>query len=330
MEPHIQEHPFSRDPVQSHMTTHFCTGAPTDTVSEYLEKLKQCQSPVESLTEVYVTDHNRHLLGVVSLATLLKTDSSKKLGELMRKEFISVHPTTDRERAARLAIHNELDMLPVLDHENHLLGVLSTQSILRILHEESVEDLLRAAGYRRSHKGTFIDVLHARISGLIKVRTPWLLLGLIGGMLAAWVVSGFEGILQKNVILAFFMPVIVYMAAAVGIQTEAFYLRVYDTSGFYVFRYLLRELQVALGIAFLSAILIFLYTLLVFQDISIATVVAVAMLVTILVAVIVATLIPTILVKFNRDPAVGSGPFATMIQDFLSLIIYFVIAMILI
>lgn len=308
------------------MVTHLCNGAPDDTVAIYLEKIRKCQSPVESLMDIYVTDREQHLLGVVPLPLLLKSEPLKKLNDLLQKPSVYVHPGTDRERAARLAIHHEVDTLPVLDKEHHLIGILPGKSLMKILHEESLEDLLRSAGYRRSHKERFIDVLGERITGLIRARLPWLLLGLLGGMLGTFLVSLFEGALRQHVVLAFFMPVIVYMADAVGTQTEALYLRLYDTGEFKVRSYLFRELQVAIGIGLISAPLIFLYTILIFQTIKIGVIVSLAMLVTSLVSVLIATLIPTILVSLKKDPALGSGPFATAVQDILSLLIYFAIA----
>lgn len=326
----IPEHPFSTDTVSKHMTEHICTGSPDDTVNDYLAKLRRCSSPAESLTNIYVTDSDGKLAGVIGLPDLLKCDPQTKLSSLMlTKDLVTVRPHTDRERAARLAIHKKIKSLPVVDKDNRLIGVLRTQSILQILHEENVEDLLRAAGFRhtRAGEGTFIDILKARVSTLIRARAPWLLLGLIGGMAATSMVSVFEKQLEKHVVLAFFIPVIVYMADAVGTQTEALYLRMYDTGGFHFKSYMLREIKVAIGIGLLSAILLFSYTLLFFHDIKIATIVGTSTFATIFVSVFIATIIPSIIAKMKKDPAVGSGPFATVIQDILSLAIYFAIAL---
>lgn len=326
MKEDIKEHPFSTDTVEKHMVGHACAAAPDDTVADFLNKLNRCTSPAESLEEIYVTDENHKLIGAIPLNILLKSNREAKLAELMRKEVIAVHPHTDRERAGRLAIHNELAALPVIDKNNRLVGVLPSKSTLRLLHEENIEDMLRAAGYRHAHKGAFIDVLKARVGLLIRTRTPWLVIGLFGGMAAAWISSLFKTTIEKNLVIAFFIPAVVYMAAAVGTQTEALFLRLYDTGGFKLKSYLWREIQVGFGIGIIASTLIFLYTLLVFKKISLAFTIGLSMFITIFIAVFIATFIPTIIVKFKRDPAVGSGPFATAIQDILSLVIYFVVA----
>ncbi|MBI2638360.1 magnesium transporter [Candidatus Peregrinibacteria bacterium] len=326
MEEDIKEHPFSTDTAEKHMVRHLCTGKQAETVEDFLKKLRKCASPLESLTDIYVTNEHDILLGVIDLAKLLKSDPARRLGDLMKNPVVTIHPHTDRERAARLAIHYELDTLPVIDKEKHLLGVIPTQSILKILHEEHVEDALRAAGFRHAHEGAFIDVLKARTLTLIRVRTPWLLVGLVGGMFAAFIVSFFEGALAQEVTLAFFIPAMLYMAAAVGTQSEAMYLRLYDTGNFRLKSYLIRETAVGFGIGLIASTLIFLFILLFLKNLTVALIVSISMLISTLMAVIIATIIPAILAKFKKDPAIGTGPFATVMQDILTVAVYFLVA----
>jgi magnesium transporter len=326
MEDAIREHPFSTDTAQKHMVRHLCTGRPADTVEDFLKKLRKCTSPLESLTDIYVTDEHNVLLGVIDLAKLLKSEPVKRLGDLMKSPVVTIRPHTDRERAARLAIHYELDTLPVVDKGNHLVGVLPTQSILKILHEEHVEDSLRAAGFRHAHGGAFIDVLKARTWTLIRARTPWLLIGLLGGMGAAFIVKYFEGALEEEVALAFFIPAMLYMAAAVGTQSEAFYLRLYDSANFKLKSYFLRELLVGFGIGLFTSAIIFPFTYFILRNFTVAFIVSFSMFLSVLLAVAIATFIPALLVKFKKDPAIGTGPFATVMQDLLTVIIYFLVA----
>ncbi len=326
MEEAIREHPFSTDTAEKHMVRHLCTGKPTDTVEDFLKKLRKCASPLESLTDIYVTDDRDVLLGVIDLAKLLKSEPTKRLEDLMKFPVVTIRSHTDRERAARLAIHHELDTLPVVDKGKHLIGVIPTQSILKILHEEHVEDSLRVAGFRHAHGGAFIDVLKARAWTLIRARTPWLLVGLLGGMFAAFIVSFFEGALAQEVTLAFFIPAMLYMAAAVGTQSEALYLRLYDTGNFRLKSYLLRELMVGFGIGLIASLLVFLFIMLFLKNLPVALIVSISMLISALMAVMIATIIPALLARFKKDPAIGTGPFATVVQDLLTVVIYFLVA----
>lgn len=326
MNHHIRHHPFSTDTAEKHMLRHVCTAHRSDTVEAFLKKLRACTAPVEALDSVFVVDDKGVIAGMVPMQKLLKSDTGNRMSEIMRPHPIAIRPGTDRESAARLAIHHEVDEVPVTDDEGHILGVIPTRSFLKILHEEHIEDFLRSAGFRREHGGTFTDVLHAKVSALIRARTPWLLIGLLGGMGAAFITSSFEETLREDLALAFFIPALLYMADAIGTQTEALYLRLYDMGTFKLRSYLLRELKVAVGVGAIASMLIFFYAALVFRSFEVARVVGVSMFITNVIAVVVATLIPALLTHFKKDPAIGSGPFATVVQDIITIATYFAAA----
>ena len=161
---------------------------------------------------------------------------------------------------------------------------------------------------------------------MVEHRLPWLAIGLTGGILATLLVSSFEDLLTKNIHLSFFIPVIVYMASAVGTQTENVFVRNLARKRVKFSLYLLKEflLGIILGVAFGFVTGIFAY--LWFQTVETALIVGVAMFATMSIAPIVALVIPELLWKEHADPAIGSGPFVTVIQDLLSLLIYFFVA----
>ncbi len=162
---------------------------------------------------------------------------------------------------------------------------------------------------------------------MIEHRLPWLAIGLIGGMLATVLASRFEDLLSANIKLSFFIPVIVYMADAVGTQTESVFVRNLGRSKKVKFlSYLFKELLLGIFIGLLFGIGIGGFSYVWFGDLSISLTVGLAMFATITVAPVVALIISEVLFKEHTDPALGSGPFGTVIQDLLSLFIYFTIA----
>lgn len=196
-----------------------------------------------------------------------------------------------------------------------------------VSHEEH-ERALKCAGFHHGKTG-FLDIIHARVSKLVWVRLPWLLVGLVGGMFATGIVRSFEMALQKQLALAFFIPVVVYMADAVGTQTEALFIRSEIIGGIRPKRYMLREALVGFFLGLIIAGFIFLFAYILFRDFKLAAVVGLSLFVTIFLSVYLAVLIPICLIKLKKDPSVGSGPFATVLQDILSISIYFAIATVL-
>lgn len=199
---------------------------------------------------------------------------------------------------------------------------------MKPLHPKHVEAFLKAAGIH-GRKAIMAGVSNARPLHMVGARLPWLLLGLIGGMVATGIIKWFSATLEQELALAFFIPVIVYMADAVGTQTETLFIRKELLGLTSMRRYVVREAAVGAMLALFLAIPIFPFAYLLFHQTKLAFVVSLSLFVTVFTSVFVAIGIPFCLLKMKKDPALGSGPFATVIQDILSIIIYFVIATIL-
>ena len=161
---------------------------------------------------------------------------------------------------------------------------------------------------------------------MVEHRFPWLALGLIGGIGLTLLASNFEDLLSKNLALSYFIPVIVYMASAVGQQTEIVYIRNLNKKRTHFLVYLVKELLLCGLMGLLFGALIGFFAYFMFQSMQMAISVGLAMALTMSIAPFISLTVPTILKKVHRDPAVGTGPFVTVIQDFLSLLIYFAIA----
>ncbi|RJQ13475.1 magnesium transporter [Candidatus Parcubacteria bacterium] len=319
-----------QEPQHKAVSKHLVGAVPvvetTTTVEDARALLRSKAKIFEDMSFVYVLTKERKLAGVVSLSNLLEIHdaTTTKIGDVMNKNFPFVHPHTHQENAIKIAIANNVMSLPVVDKNGIFVGALTPKDILAILHEEHIEDLLHFGGIHISE--SFIDIFKAKIGTLIKLRLPWLVIGLIGGMLATSIAQLFETTLQQELTLAFFIPVIVYMSAAVGAQTQTIYIRAVALEKINTKKYLAREIGISMIIGFVVSILIALYTILVFKTASVALIVALAMFINVILAVVLAIFIPWLFNRAGKDPALGSGPFATILQDILSLLIYFSVA----
>lgn len=161
---------------------------------------------------------------------------------------------------------------------------------------------------------------------MLSHRIPWLALGLLGGIITSLIVSRFEEILSADIRLAFFIPLIVYLSDAVGTQTESIYVRTIALKKINFFKYIVKEsaLGLSLGVIFGFAVGIFaVYWL---HSVAIGFTVGITMLINLTLAPLLALTIPALLYREHADPALGAGPLATIIQDLISLLVYFVVA----
>lgn len=171
------------------------------------------------------------------------------------------------------------------------------------------------------------DVIKERIDHLIEHRIPWLILGILGGFLATFVVSKYEAILSADVRLAFFIPIIVYLSDAVGTQTETIYVRALsENKKINFYKYIIKESFVGLGLGAISGILLGIFANYWLTSSLIGLTIGITMVINLTSAPILAILVPSILYKKHADPALGSGPVATIIQDVISLLVYFLVA----
>lgn len=171
------------------------------------------------------------------------------------------------------------------------------------------------------------NVITERVEHVIEQRVPWLMLGLIGGIATAVIVSEYEAILQSDVRLAFFIPLIVYLSDAVGTQTETIYVRALANSKKIHFaKYILKESVVGLGIGIIAGVTLWAVATFWLDSFAVGLTVGLTMLINLTSAPVLAVVIPNMLYKRRADPALGAGPVATIIQDLISLLVYFFVA----
>ncbi|TAK03590.1 magnesium transporter [Patescibacteria group bacterium] len=316
---------FPPDAAARRMLLRIPTAPPEETVSSARRRLTDPKAVWDSVSYVYVVDDERHLLGVVSIKELLRSDGMQAMRAFAKRNLAVVHPHSDVRVAAARAIARGVKMLPVVDHDGTLMGAVGTDEILSTLEAEHVRSVLSASGLAAT-RARFSEVIAARLPQLIAWRTPWLVVGLFGGMLATLLVDGFRQDLESVIALAFFIPVIVYMGDAVGTQTQTIYVRSLALEALDKRHYFAREVAVDATMGLVSALLIGPFALLLTGMPQVAAIVSLSMFLVMVAAGPVAIAIPELLRKFGRDPAVGGGPFTTIVQDLLSLSIYFAVA----
>ena len=270
---------------------------------------------------VYVLAPTGQAVGQVPLTTLLSAEPDRLLGELMSDLAASVSPGTDQEHAASIAIEHRLAALPVVDLDGRLVGVVPPEALMEVLRAEHLEDLHRMAGVHRDQEMAR-DAIQAPPLRRARERLPWLLIGLAGSALVTFVMAGFSATLEATVAAAFFVPGIVYLADAIGTQTEAAAVRGLSLVHEPLRRLVWGELRTGLLMGMTLAALALPAVWLAFGQVSLAIAVAGALLAAGAVATTVGLLLPWLLWRSGRDPAYGSGPLATVIQDLLSILIY--------
>ena len=317
----------SRAPRRSHGETaaHHLVEAvpvaqPADRVAHVLARLKA--SPNNEGNAIYLVDDQQTLVGVASLGDVLRQRPDSSLEAFMLEPPATVSLETDQEQVANTALRHHLTAVPVADSAGRFLGVVPTAALMQILRHEHLEDLHRMAGIRH-------DADHARLAlecspiRRVRDRLPWLLVGLGGSMLATAFVAGFEGTLQAKVAVAFFMPGLVYLTDAIGTQTEAIMVRGLSTTQQSGRKLLWGELRTGLLLGAILGALVFAAVLVAYRNVRLAMAVAVTVTTAGLTACTIGMGLPWLLGRLGKDPAFGSGPLATIVQDVLTLVIYF-------
>lgn len=286
--------------------------------------IKRAKS-LDSINYVYVLDDNKSLKGILSIKEVFGAKSDALVKDIMVTNIIKVRPYTDQEKVAMLALKNSIKEIPVVDKEGVFLGIIENDSIMKILHSEGIENLLLFGGI--TPDTPYDNLFKLPILTSLKHRLPWLIVGLLGGLAAAGVISRFEEVLSTNLILAAFIPLIVYMSDAVGTQMQAFIIRDLASNQEFKFKnYLLRQSSIVLSSGIILSLLLYLLSLRLYQDMTISIVLALALFVAIFSSLITGLVVPFFFNKIKLDPANASGPIGTIIQDIVSVSVYFLIA----
>jgi magnesium transporter len=268
-------------------------------------------------------DGTRRLRGLVRVERLFGADPEAPLLDLADTDPPVVAPGVDQEVAAWHAVEHGDSSLAVADDTGHFVGLVPPRVMLQVLLAEHDEDMARIGGFLARSSGARLAAVEP-VPRRFTHRMPWLLLGLAGALASAALVSSFEAQLDAHVALAFFLPGIVYMAAAVGTQTETLVIRGLSV-GVRIRGIAGREAVTGVLVGAAVAVL-FLPVTLAVSDTRIAVTASLALFAACATASVIAMALPWLLARLGRDPAFGSGPVATLAQDLVSLTLYLSIA----
>ena len=278
---------------------------------------------LDSADDVAVLD-GHVLVGVVPIERLLAARADARVADVMDPDPPVVAPGADQEVAAWSMVRRGESSIAVVDADGRFTGLIPPHRMLAVLLAEHDEDLARLGGFmagsERARSAAEEDVRRR-----LWHRLPWLLIGLLGAMASAVLVGAFEHQLDKKVLVAFFVPGVVYMADAVGTQTEAVVIRGLSV-GVTLRPIVARELLTGFTIGFAIGGAFFPFALLAWGDAQVAAAVAIALVASCSIATVVAMALPWTFQRLGSDPAFGSGPLATVIQDLLSIAVYLVLA----
>lgn len=279
----------------------------------------------DCLDVVCVVDDDESLIGIAPLPALFRAAPGACVDAVMQRDCPTVQAHTDQERVASLALHHGLDAMPVVDARGRLLGLVPTAALLHILRREHVEDIHRLAGITRETRRAR-EAIESPPLRRLRHRLPWLLIGLAGSMFATFIMAGFERTLALSPALAFFVPGLVYLADAIGTQTEAVAVRGLSLSHAPVGTLIGGEVRTGLLIGLVLGGLTFPCVWLAFGDPTLAFAVALSLVMAGGIATTIGLFLPWLLGRMGSDPAYGSGPLATIVQDLLTLLTYFAVA----
>jgi magnesium transporter len=277
----------------------------------------------DTAVDVAVCEDDR-LIGLVSIEQVLALPGAVSMASVMDRDPSVVSPAIDQEVAAWHAVRHGESSVAVVDGTGRFVGLIPPARLLGVVLREHDEDLARLGGFLASTRRAR-EASEEPLARRFWHRLPWLLVGLAGAMLAAAIVGAFEEDLRRHVALAFFVPAIVYLADAVGTQTEALVIRGLSV-GVTIRPIVGREILTGIVIGVVLALVFLPFAWIVGGALDVGIAVSIALLAACAVATAVAMALPWMLQRLGRDPAFGSGPLATVVQDVLSILIYFAVA----
>lgn len=292
------------------------------TVLRCVREMRRQAEEIDVVHAVYVVDNNDILLGSLSLKKLLTTSTKTEISEIFEKSIRSVTSTTEDAEVTRIMKKYDLFVVPVIDEIGRLLGRITLDDVVDIIQEEADSNYQLMSGL--SDEVSNEDGLFQTT----KARLPWLLIGLLGGVLTSTVISGNESEITLIPQIVFFIPLIAAMGGNVGVQSSAIVVQAIANSTLQknIWKRLARELGVGLFNGLICAMVIVIYSWAMGQGFLFAIAVGSSLLAVVLFASLFGTAIPWVLNRYNIDPALATGPFITTTNDVLGLSIYFAIA----
>jgi magnesium transporter len=325
---------YADDEAGGKMNPRYARLRPEMTVEQAIFYVRhQTGQQIDLIYYLYIVDEHDHLLGVVSFRDLLTARPQARINEIMRRDFTAVHEDDDQETVARVLQHAGLLAIPVVDDAGRMKGIISADDVLDVLQDEATEDIQKLGGVNA------LDLPYSRtpVLTLVRKRAGWLSILLVGGMLTATAMGFFEHELERAVILALFLPMIISSGGNTGSQAATLMVRalavgevrlrdwVWVMRREVVTGTLLGLILAAIGIA---RILGWHYAFGAYEDhaYQLALTIGISLLGVVLWGSLVGGMLPFALRRLGFDPAMASAPFVATLSDVTGLVIYFLVA----
>lgn len=313
---------YEDDTAGGIMTTEYIALKKDLTVSQALLKLKEIVSKSEVIETIFVND-NKKIIGIANLRDILISPDSTKLEEITNTNFISVEPETDQEEVALLASKYDLNVIPVINKKNVLLGIITIDDIIDVIQEEQTEDVLRMAGVDKEEN------IDSTVFESIKMRLPWLIVNLATAFLASLTVKTFEGTIAQVVALSAIMSIVTGMGGNAGTQTVSIIIRNIAMGKVELkdsLRLVIKEIILGLFNGAIIGILTGIIVTLIYGNCYLGVIIFLSMIGNLVISGICGILVPLVLAKLKLDPALASSIFLTTATDVLGFFIFLSLA----
>ena len=317
---------YNEDTAGGIMNPQVLTVTYTMTVKDALDTIRiNAEKDSIELYYVYVVDKQEHLLGVVSLRTLLTTPSHLPISDIMDRDIVKVHIDDYQGHIADIFMKYQFNALPVVDQYNHLKGIVTWDDVQDIVEEETTDEILTSSGIVTDLGDEDDDLLTGSLAHSIKARIPWLFITLIGEFFAVSITNKYDQSFTALPIIAAFMPLLAGLGGNIGTQSITLMVRGMSTGQITLssgWHHIIRETITGLSIGFIFGVLVTLVTWGWQNNLELGIIVGIAMSLNMTIATMIGTCTPLILKKLRIDPAVASGPVIATTIDVIGLALY--------
>ena len=324
---------YEEDSAGSLMTSDYLSIPENLTVSEALSMIKKQHPPESELSfYIFITSTSNTLVGYTTLRDLVFCSSKEKVKTLRHEHNISINHHEDQEEAAKLFQKYDMSVIPVVDETDHLLGAITVDDIVDVVVEEATEDIYKLSGTSTQSNH---NPLAMSLPKTILYRIPWLLIAIIGGVIASEIINSyslrFNASLFPIALSLSFIPLIMGLSGNVGNQSSAIIVRGLATGAIKedkTWSILFNELSVSLCIGSIISIMLLVINKYVLDySLIFSSIVSISLLGNIIMAAIIGTILPLLFNKLKIDPAIASAPFISTTLDIVCQIIYFAITL---
>jgi magnesium transporter len=317
---------YKEDSAGSLMTVEYAEIKGNATVRQAIDYLKKEQDELETINYLFVVDEKRKLNGIVHLKDLLFASPKNKIKTIMEEIEVYAITSMDQEEVAVLFQKYDINIMPVVDSEKRLVGIITIDDVVDVLEEEATEDMKKMAAIIPVDK----PYDKTSVFETFKARIPWLLLLMVSATFTGAIITGFESKLASMTILTAFIPMLMDTGGNAGGQSSVSIIRALSLNQIEfkdIFKVVFKEFRVAILCSVVLGICNFIKLMLLDRvGLTVALAVCTTLCITVIIAKFIGTILPICAKKIGFDPAVMASPFITTIVDACSLLVYFQVA----